>query len=183
VRGRKWLWLPTILLLVLISCQNSEKPNTTIAETPVQQSEDQNKAQLELGQLRKEKTSLEIRVKELEVAESISREALRQTLNLSFKIFNAMTENDLAYLESVSAPGVSINQSSNSIHFDSNGTPSETKFISSINLKNMEYRGYNIIGDDMELFFAKYLNDGHVSIYMRYVKQGDQWLFNGFYTN
>jgi hypothetical protein len=179
VRGKKWLWFPMMMLLVAIGCEFGGKPITTGAETPVQQIEDQNKTQLELDQLRKEKASLEVRLKEFEMGESISKYAL----NLSFKIFHAMSENDFSYLESVSAPGISLNKGTSTVHFDSNGKPEESKFISSINLKNIEYRGYNIEGDAMELFFAKYINDGHASIYMRYVKQGDQWLFNGFYTN
>jgi hypothetical protein len=64
---------------------------------------------------------------------------LRETMNLSLKIIHAMGVRDYSYLESVSAPGVTINKGENKVYYDYGGKKIGWDFLNTIELNKLEY--------------------------------------------
>ncbi|MGF7036117.1 hypothetical protein J2T17_007168 [Paenibacillus mucilaginosus] len=114
----------------------------------------------------KKKPALEAHVNNQGV--NINSEVLRTALNLSFKIFAAMTDKDYSFLESVSAKDVKFDKEKELIQYSIDGNTQESKLIQNVNIDNIEYRGYQFSNKELEMFFAKYVNDSHISIYIRY---------------
>jgi len=110
---------------------------------------------------------------------------LRETMNLSFKIFQAMENNDYAFLESSKATGVTIDKENNKVKYEYSGEEIAYDFLTGINLSNLEYWGSGYINDhtNFQIIFAKYFNDTHGTIYLDFVKEDNKWLFNGLSTN
>ena len=105
----------------------------------------------------------------------------RETLNLSFKIIYAMEVKDYDFLESVSAPGVTVSRVEDKIIFNHN----VVNFLDDVNLKNLEYWSSTYLTSDteFEIGFAHFFDDTHSTFYMRFIRKDGHWLFNGFITN
>ncbi|UQZ36727.1 hypothetical protein C2I18_26260 [Paenibacillus sp. PK3_47] len=111
---------------------------------------------------------------------------LSATLNLSFKIIHAMGEKDYSYLESVAAPGVTVNKEENRVYFERGGEQLSWDFLQPVTLDKLEYRFSTYVNEQQKEFlagFAIYSGDSHSTVEIYFVKQGDVWLFNGLLTN
>ncbi|TVX96312.1 hypothetical protein [Cohnella terricola] len=110
---------------------------------------------------------------------------LRETLNLSFKILQAMDGKDYTFLESVTASGVTIDKENNQVIYNFSGEEMKYDFLTGINLNNLEYWGSGYIESSsrFQIVLAKFLNDTHGTIYFDFIKESNQWLFNGITTN
>ncbi|HZG84103.1 hypothetical protein [Paenibacillus sp.] len=106
---------------------------------------------------------------------------LRETMNLSFKIIYAMERKDYDYLESVSAPGVTVSREEDTIHFNDNSV----NFLENVNLSNLEYWSSTYLESDtkFQIGFAHFFDDTHSTFYMSFIRKDGHWLFNGFITN
>ncbi|WP_044478192.1 hypothetical protein [Paenibacillus antibioticophila] len=110
---------------------------------------------------------------------------LRETLNLSFKIFDAMENNQYSFLESTKAKEITIDKENNQIVYKYYGEEIRSDFLKGLNFSNLEYwgSGYNEDGSGFQIVFANYFQDTHGTIYFEFIREGDHWLFNGFTTN
>ncbi|MEW4371635.1 hypothetical protein [Paenibacillus kandeliae] len=111
-----------------------------------------------------------------------ARQALKDTLNITFKLLNAMQKNDVAYISTIAAPDVQINNERHSITVDDYERP----FLKGIGLGNLEYRYYfPQSANQIELGFA-YVPQGEnpsYTIVFDYVRSTDgQWLYHGHIT-
>lgn len=109
----------------------------------------------------------------------------RETMNLSFKIFQAMENNDYAFLESSKASGVIIDKEKNQVIYKYNDEVIEYDFLKGINFNNLEYWGSGYTGSysNFNIVFARYFNDTHGTIYFDFIKEENKWLFSGISTN
>lgn len=108
-----------------------------------------------------------------------ARQALKETLNLTFQIINAMQENDYAYIKSVSAKDVQIDAEDHTVIVDHH----QRAFLKDINLGNLEYRFYFPRNpNQIELGFT-IINHNEISGYdivFEYIRGSDgQWLYHG----
>jgi hypothetical protein len=109
---------------------------------------------------------------------------LRMTLNLSFKIFHAMNEDDREFIRSVSAQTVKVYED-RTLEFEVTAGE-RIPFIRTVNFKNLEYWGAGYLSDrkKFEIVFARYEDEGHGTIYMDFIKNDNgDWLFTGMMTN
>ncbi|AOZ94444.1 hypothetical protein [Paenibacillus crassostreae] len=133
-----------------------------------------------------EKTNLSEQVKQLEERPSDAfMMDLRETMNLSLKIFHAMENDDYTYLESVSASGVVINKDDNQVVYSAYEQEIRINFLKGLQFDNLEYWSSGYINSDKEfqLGFAQFYEDTHGTIYIDFIRENGQWLFNGFMTN
>ncbi len=116
----------------------------------------------------------------LEQRPILSAHDLRETLNLSFKIMNAMASKDYAYLKSISASTVTIDEDSNSFHFASD-IDHEQKFLQSVDFDNLEYRFHDMVDDIITVGFAY----KSVEVYYEFVKSDTEpfYLLRSYVTN
>ncbi|MBT2291876.1 hypothetical protein J7E73_22660 [Paenibacillus albidus] len=116
--------------------------------------------------------------------EEAVRSALRETLNLSFRIFEAMEQKDYDYLQSVASTGVTINKDQNIISYRYGDQIIEVNFLKDLHLGNLEYRFYDLdeTGTKMELGFAV-LRESASEVYLQFVQGEEGWLFAGMITN
>lgn len=107
---------------------------------------------------------------------------LRDTINLSFKVFSAMNERNANVLASFSSENVTISR--DSIEFEYGGQQTTTPYIKDIRLDNLEFRSMTLKTEDsLELAFAKVDNGIAVEIYVQFIKVNQVWKFNGLVTN
>ncbi|MFM9276908.1 hypothetical protein [Paenibacillus jiagnxiensis] len=105
--------------------------------------------------------------------------ALRETLNHTFKIINAMEKDDYDFIASVSSPNITINQENKSITIDNR----EQNFLKGINFSNLEYRFYELKDQRLILGIAIVGNEQNIEIVFEYIKGDEnQWLYNGHIT-
>ena len=109
-------------------------------------------------------------------------EALRETLNLSFDIFTAMSKKDFKSLSTLSTTNIQTNKKESKILFTKQ---KDIYKISDVNyvLENLEYRYYHLKDGKMTIVFAKYLDDGHMTIHLEFVEKDGQWLFDYLATD
>lgn len=110
---------------------------------------------------------------------------LRETMNLSFKIFQAMEHNDYSFLESSKASGVLIDKEKNKVIYKYKDNVIEYDFLKGIHLNNLEYwgSGYTDSYSNFQIVFARYFDDTHGTIYFDFIKEENKWLFSGISTN
>lgn len=111
-----------------------------------------------------------------------ARQALKDTLNMTFKLLYAMQKNDAAYISTIAAPDVQIDSERHSVTVDDYERP----FLKGIGLDNLEYRYYFPQSQNqIELGFA-YVPQGEnpgYTIVFDYVRSTDgQWLYHGHIT-
>jgi hypothetical protein len=116
----------------------------------------------------------------LEQRPNLSTHDLRETLNLSFKIMNAMARKDYAYLKSISASTVTIDEDSNMFHFVSD-IDHEQKFLQSVDFDKLEYRFHDMVDDIITVGFAY----KSVEVYYEFVKSDTEpfYLLRSYVTN
>jgi hypothetical protein len=174
--------LIVLLLLLLSACQNNQPLESNVP----QQTNQENDQQSELRRIRDENITLQGKIKLLEERPSEKfMSDLRETMNHSLKIIHAMGVRDYSYLESVSAPGVSINKDENKVYFDSGGKKTGWNFLNAIELNKLEYRFSTYLNgeNEFQVGFAHFWEDSHSTIYIDFVKIDGSWLFNGLVTN
>lgn len=110
---------------------------------------------------------------------------LRETMNLSFKIIQAMESKNYIFLESVSSSGVKIDTKNNQVVSTYGIDEVKWDFLKEIHLGNLEYWGSGYTESDVEIqiIFAHFFEDTHGTIYIDFIKEDNRWLFNGFVTN
>lgn len=169
MKNNRWTLFIILIFLLLIGCTSKESealtPNT---------------------QMIQEDFNLNEQVEEdIKPPDETFMMDLRETLNLSFKILQAMENNDYTYLKVVSASGITIDQEKNQVVYTYSGEEIRCDFLKGINFSNLEYwgSGYTENYSDFQIVFAQFLKDTHGTIYFDFIKEGNQWLFNGFITN
>jgi hypothetical protein len=171
-----------LLLLLLSACQNNQPLDSQVP----QQTNQKNDQQSELRRIRDENMTLQGKINLLEERPSEKfMSDLRETMNLSHKIILAMGVKDYSYLESVSAPGVTINKDENKVYFDYGGKKMDWDFLKTIELNKLEYwSSFYLNGEnEFQIDFAHFWGDSHGTIEIYFVKIDGSWLFNGFITN
>lgn len=110
---------------------------------------------------------------------------LRENLNLTFKIIEAMNSKNHAFLESVSAPGIGIDQINNQIVFTYGDHEVISNYLDHINFGNLEYwgSGYDENMEKFQIIIAHFFEETHSTIYFDFINKDNRWLFNGFVTN
>ncbi|AWE07383.1 hypothetical protein DCE79_08360 [Lysinibacillus sp. 2017] len=84
----------------------------------------------------------------------MERDQLRDTLNLSFRIINAMINKDYAYLENVIDPSVTLNRDDNIITFTE--VNYESELMERFDYNNFEFRGYMRDGEHILIILGVY---------------------------
>jgi hypothetical protein len=114
------------------------------------------------------------------------RNNLRETLNMTFKLIDAMESGDIAYIESVSSPNVVISKNSSTMIIHNAGHSYEVDFLKDIQWDEFEFRGYDQTDSDhFMLFIAKYIttkgSEGNIAYEFSFVRSPEGgWLFDGF---
>ncbi|TJY42658.1 hypothetical protein E5161_07330 [Cohnella pontilimi] len=154
--------LPVLILLMISACQSYKSMESNVPQPTHQESKE-----VELQRIRAE------------------NDALKATLNLSFKIIHAMGKKDFDYLKSVSAPDVRFSKFENRVYFPYGGKMVAPTLLKPIALGNLEYRFSTYINGENEFIvgFAYYQGDSHSTIDLYFIKGEASWLFNGFITN
>ncbi|WP_235287629.1 hypothetical protein [Paenibacillus tarimensis] len=125
--------------------------------------------------------------------EKTNDEALRETLNLTFKLISAMASKDYEFIESISSPNVEVSREKNAISIksikDVNDDFAEVAFLNSIKLENLEFRGFDLTDEThARLFMAEIRttkgSEGNSALYFDFVRSEDgRWLLESFLTN
>lgn len=108
------------------------------------------------------------------------QDKLKETLNMSFRVIDAMINKDYEYLESNIAPSVTLNKEDNSITFGEMNYSME--LMTDFDYSNFEFRGYTIEEDQVMIILGVY----NVSYYFEYVEGKSKYgnyLLKALYTN
>ncbi|WP_438351217.1 hypothetical protein ACP8HI_11570 [Paenibacillus sp. FA6] len=175
----KWYWVSILFCLLLVGCTGNNSPTTNLEQLDI--------SALDMeDQLRKENAILEDQVKQLQrrPTETFMMD-LRENMNISFKILHAMENNDYAYLESVSASGLSIDKVENQVVYMYGSQEVRLDFLKGIQLDNLEYWGSGYLEDEagFQLIFAHYFEETHGTIYIDFIREDGRWVCNGIITN
>lgn len=173
----KRYWISILICLFLFGCTSNNTKNFE------QQAEDNPS---KVDQILQENADLKKQVEELQkVPSETFMMDLRETMNLSFKVIQAMESHDYSLLESVSGPGVIIDRERNQVVFTYDGEEIRWNFLKGIHLGNLEYWGSRYAEADIkfQIVFAHFFEDTHGTIYIDFIKEDNRWLFNGFVTN
>lgn len=110
---------------------------------------------------------------------------LRETMNLSFAVIDAMANKDYASLEVIKSKDITIDQENDRILYSYGDQIIEQDFLENLSFGNLEYWGSGYLEDatKFQIVFAKYVEDTHGTIYFEFVKEGREWLFSGLITN
>jgi len=103
----------------------------------------------------------------------------KETLNMTFKLLDAMESNNYGYIESVSSPNVRIDKQKNILVSEEG----EVNFLTSVDFNNLEYRFFEKKDPDTMVIGLAKITDYAVEIYFYFNKVEGKWLFNGFFTN
>lgn len=161
-----------IFAFVLAACGNSEEDlvvtqgNQEIQD--LQAENEQLKAELKAAQ----NTSSEM-----------DMEAITGPLNAAFSIIDAMNNKDYEALATLSVPEVKWDDQAETYTLEDDDSKRNVSLLSPIEFGNLEYRGYESVGENGVQVFLARVDDGNIAIYMDFVKIGDQWLYNGHLTN
>lgn len=172
-------WSFILLSLLLIGCTSN---NSTVNDSE----KIAKLANTQTDQILQENANLKEQLEELQKRPSETfMMDLRETMNLSFKIIQAMESKDYIVLESVSSSGVEIDKENNQVVFTYGSDEVKWDFLNDIHLRNLEYWGSGYTESDLEfqIIFAHYFEDTHGTIYIDFIKEDNQWMFNGFVTN
>ncbi|WFA86390.1 hypothetical protein [Paenibacillus amylolyticus] len=161
-----------IFAFAVVACDNS------VEDLPVTQ-DDQ-----EIQDLQAENKQLKA---ELEAAQNTLNEmdmsTVRGPLNAAFRIIKAMNNKDYEALATLSVPEVAWDDQNDTYTLQDDESKQKVSLLSSIELGNLEYRGFDPVSEnEVQLFLAK-VDDGNVAIYIDFVKTGDQWLYKDHLTN
>lgn len=175
---KRKLALIAFVMLLTTAC-NSNTPSNNASPSDSAHSE-----QLQqMDALQKENEELKATISQLENIEKSPLETeqsdFRETLNLTFRILDAMDNKDFTYLKSISSSNVIFNEQKGSL----TALKQESNLLSKVNFKNFEYRFFNQKDDkSMEIGFA-IVGDSAIEVYFEYIKVDNEWLFNGVLTN
>lgn len=178
LRNRGYL-LSFFVFFLLIGCTSN---NSAVIES-------ENAAELvntKIDQITRENDILKEQVKELQKRPSETfMMDLRETMNLSFKIIQAMDSKDYEFLKSVSSSGVKIDQENNQVVFNYGEDEVRMDFLNELHFGNLEYWGSGYTENEIkfQIIFAHFFEDTHGTIYIDFIKEDNQWMFNGFMTN
>ncbi|MES1047559.1 membrane lipoprotein lipid attachment site-containing protein [Heyndrickxia sp. FSL K6-6286] len=114
--------------------------------------------------------------KQLEERPALTSEQLRETMNLSFKIIQAMINKDYNYLETIKNSNVTINQKRNTFIFDD---AHEQAFLQSIDYDHFEYRFHHLEDDVITVGFAQ----NNSEIVFQFSQKEGRYLLSSFITN
>lgn len=141
-----------------------------------------------IEQLRKENSLLqqELSIAKEQVDDEQTRNDLRETLNMTFKLLAAMDSGDISYIESVLSPHVKIGESKNTFLIENGDSAFESRFITDVALDQLEFRGYEQRDEDhFLLFIARNIttkgSEGNISYEFSFIRSPEgNWVFDGF---
>ncbi len=163
---KKTLLLALIIACFLLGCQSVADWDYQLQLEGLQKENELVKSQLTLGEESDEET----------------RNYLRSTLNLSFKLFDAMNTADYDYLQSVLSSTSKLDRDNNRFIFEGDGYYHEQQFIGT-SLATLEFRFYDFSGDTFLLGFASVGEDGNASSYLEFIMENGELLFHDLKTN
>ena len=100
-----------------------------------------------------------------------------ETLNLSFRVFAAMTAKDYDYMDSIASRNLKVNREDNQIEYMYGGQLQTIPFREAT-FANLQYRGTMIEDNTVTLFYAT-LSDGAFEFNMMFVLENNEWKFDG----
>ncbi|WP_238650148.1 hypothetical protein [Paenibacillus piscarius] len=104
-------------------------------------------------------------------------------LNAAFRVMDAMNNKDYAALNKLSVPEVLWDDRAGTFTLPEDDSKQNVSILSSMDLGNLEYRGYHPRSENEVQVFLARVEDGNVSIYMDFVKKENEWLYKGHLTN
>lgn len=118
-------------------------------------------------------------------------QALKESLNLTFKLLSAMGDKDYDFIESNSSTSVKVSREQNMIIVNNGENFYEVALQSKMELGDLEFRGYELKdAKHLKLMMAVMFNqdikgsEGHAALYFDYIRSDDdRWLLDGFLTN
>ncbi len=159
----KKILIAFIILLVLVGCSN--KGDTK------QQTSSNNESNLNVLTQQNEELK-----KQLEERPNLKSEQLRETMNLSLKIIQAMENLDYNYLETIKDSNVTINHEKKAFIFDN---VHEQEFSQSVDYSNLEYRFHHLENNLITVGFAQ----NNSEIVFKFSQKEGKYLLNSFITN
>ncbi|MCK6076205.1 lipoprotein [Paenibacillus silvae] len=175
------------LVFVLAGCSNEQKFN----ELTESGSSSSNDAKIQKLQNENKHLKKEIESNREKMNDEVQRDALRESLNLTFKLLSAMGDKDYDFIKSISSINVKISREQNILIVDNGKDFYEVAFQSKMDLEDLEFRGYDLKDEHhIKLMMARMFNqdikgsEGHSALYFDFVRSEDgRWLLDGFMTN
>lgn len=112
--------------------------------------------------------------------ETIDHDRLRETLNLSLRVIEAMLNKDYDYLEKVIAPSVSINKENNSITYGD--AANEHPIMDDFDYKHFEFRAFIPEKNEVIIILGIY-NISYEFIFVEGKSEHGNYLLKSLYTN
>lgn len=179
MRGKRNMFkksfVPLLVLICLVAFRG-EAPHA-LATT-----EKKNATQTPVQLLQKENNQLKKQVAEMKKNQEAEKDALRETLNASLYILEAMNGKDYATLSKASSSNVQVVKKANTLFFEEQGydfSLTETRY----HLSDIEYRFHQLENGRMTIGFAHYVEDGHITLYMDFIQEEGKWVLDFFATN
>ncbi|KYG25611.1 hypothetical protein [Alkalihalobacillus trypoxylicola] len=157
------------LVFLLVGCSDY---GSVVTDTEIQENDTSVTSNTE-GELKEENKKL---MKELEEKPNVTSDQLRETMNLSLQIIQAMLETDYDYLESVTASNVTINQDDNSFTFEEH----DQAFLQNIEFNTTDY-SYHHAEEDGSIVVGFLINSSALEFI--YEQNGDTYVLSSYATN
>ncbi|WP_042478398.1 hypothetical protein [Bacillus ndiopicus] len=151
-----------IVLFILAGCSNKEDTN--------QQTSNDNESKLNVLIQQNEELK-----KQLEERPNLPSTQLKETLNLSIRIIQAMNNLDFNYLETVIDSNVAIDHEKKAFIFE-NGY--EQNFLN-VDYSILEYRFHHLENNVITVGFGQH----NIAIYFEFSQKDGQYLLNSLITN
>lgn len=171
------------LTFLMTGCSETDKSSDALKSVELHEENIQT-----IKELREENARLQEQIIQLQenVHSEELRNNLRETLNMTFKLIDAMESGDIAYIECVSSPNVVISKNSSTMIIYNAGHSYEVDFLKGIQWDEFEFRGYDQKDvDHFMLFIAKYIttkgSEGNIAYEFSFVRSPEgNWLFDGY---
>lgn len=163
--------------MFLAGCQDSQK---SVSENTTDY---QKKLEQQIQDLKKENDELK-QQSHKDQEKTLDSKTLRETLNISLRILSAQNNTDYEYLESVLSEEVKLDRDNNKFLVKNTDSTHEQKFISGINLENLEFRFIEMNNpESVTAGFAKVENEMNIEIYLEFKNIEGTWKLSDILTN
>lgn len=178
-----------LFLVVLLSACTNTGPSSE--PTGSQPAEGADTAALE--QLQQENAKLQEQLEQGEEADKAVAGALRETLNMTFRLITAMDDKDYDYITSVSSTNVEVSQEKNMLIVRNEqaptDAPTEVALLNGLELAELEFRGFEQTDESHAVLFMARVSttegaEGNAALNFQFIRSGDgAWQFDGLLTN
>lgn len=177
-----------ILVVLLSACSNAGSSSEPTGSQPA---EGADTAALE--QLQQDNAMLQEQLEQSKEADKAVDGALRETLNMTFRLITAMDDKDYDYIASVSSSNVEVSQDKNMLIIRNEQAPTEAPtevaLLSGLGLAELEFRGFEQTDENHAVLFMARVSttkgaEGNAALNFQFVRSGDgAWQFDGLLTN